>query len=161
MLTVWVASPYLRRRVQNVAIEYQEYRGTNRPTSSRAIEHHVAMACRPVKGATAAIAALHPGFETARTQVPPWPRADKFAASRPSSLEQTALFANWQYGGRLSGEFACKTQGSARSLRGICLAREQMYRLSSVGTICRLYASKSSAERNYAGTDECAIQICW
>jgi hypothetical protein len=126
MLTVWVASPYLRRRVQNVAIEYQEYRGTNRPTSNRSIEHHVAMACRLVKGVTAAIAALHPGFATARTQVPPWPGAEKFAASRPSSFEQTALFARWQYVGRLSGEFACKTHGCARSLRGICLARNQM-----------------------------------
>jgi hypothetical protein len=47
MLTVWVASPYLRGRVQNVVIKYQEYRGTNRPTSSLSIQHHVAMACRP------------------------------------------------------------------------------------------------------------------
>jgi nucleoside-diphosphate-sugar epimerase len=48
----------------------------------------------------------------------------------PVPFEQMALFARGQYGARLSGEFACKTHGCARSLRGICLAREQMCRLS-------------------------------
>lgn len=31
---LWTASPYLRGRVANVAVEYQEYRETNRPTST-------------------------------------------------------------------------------------------------------------------------------
>jgi O-antigen ligase len=33
-MLVWTGSPYLRGRVQHVAVEYQEYRDTNRPTST-------------------------------------------------------------------------------------------------------------------------------
>lgn len=31
---VWISSPYLRGRVENIAVEYREYRETNRPTST-------------------------------------------------------------------------------------------------------------------------------
>jgi len=31
---VWFASPYLRQRVEHIAVEYQEYYETNRPTST-------------------------------------------------------------------------------------------------------------------------------
>ena len=31
---IWVSSPYLRNRIERVAIEYREYRETNRPTST-------------------------------------------------------------------------------------------------------------------------------
>jgi O-antigen ligase len=34
MVAVWSASPYLRNRVQHIAVEYQEFRETNRPTST-------------------------------------------------------------------------------------------------------------------------------
>jgi uncharacterized membrane protein len=33
-MLVWVGSPYLRGRIAHVAVEYQEYRDTNRPTST-------------------------------------------------------------------------------------------------------------------------------
>jgi O-antigen ligase len=34
MVTLWIASPHLRGRVSNIAVEYQEYREINRPTST-------------------------------------------------------------------------------------------------------------------------------
>jgi hypothetical protein len=34
MVSVWFASPYLRGRIEHIAIEYKEYRETNRPTST-------------------------------------------------------------------------------------------------------------------------------
>ena len=33
-MLVWAGSPYLRGRIEHVAVEYQEYRDTNRPTST-------------------------------------------------------------------------------------------------------------------------------
>jgi hypothetical protein len=36
LVAVWTASPYLRDRVTNIAVEYREYRETNRPTSTGA-----------------------------------------------------------------------------------------------------------------------------
>jgi O-antigen ligase len=34
VLAIWVSSPYLRSRVEHIAVEYREYRETNRPTST-------------------------------------------------------------------------------------------------------------------------------
>ncbi|CAN7363496.1 O-antigen ligase family protein [Bradyrhizobium sp. LjRoot220] len=31
---IWISSPYLRNRIEHVAVEYREYRETNRPTST-------------------------------------------------------------------------------------------------------------------------------
>ncbi|THD50414.1 MAG: O-antigen ligase domain-containing protein [Bradyrhizobium sp.] len=34
IVMMWISSPYLRGRVENIAVEYREYRETNRPTST-------------------------------------------------------------------------------------------------------------------------------
>jgi len=48
---LWTTSPYLRGRVANVAVEYQQYRETNRPTSTGQRLQYWASAVDWIKGA--------------------------------------------------------------------------------------------------------------